>query len=470
MENLKLYGIKAMLLLCLFVSVCSSCDPKDYKEELTPLQQANSFVYNYNELYYLWNDKVNYNFDYKNQTDPFALFDRLIYKELDQWSYLTDDSQSLFEGYEGVETTYGYRLTVIYFQQLNEYAALVDFVYPGSPAERAGIKRGDLIYLIDGSPITESNYMNLYYSSATLLELGTFDPKTGKLSQTGTTFYMNAVKMEIDPVIAYRIIEDGNHKIGYICYTDYVVSSHAKLNRICDEFKSKGVTDIVLDLRYNLGGAAVSSAYVSSLFAPKANVSKGDIFLREIWNDQLTQYWKNNKEDLIQTFDNSALTHNLNLDRIFILTTSSTASASEATIVGLKPYMDVVTIGEKTHGKYCAALLLQPVDKDGELLPDIYNWAMSLVAYKFANKDGFTDFTGGLEPTYTVEDNILNVFPFGDTSDPALAKAIETITGRKASGVQTCSPYAKSDSSYGVDSHTTRRLNGNRGGMVIIRD
>ena len=469
MKSFKIYGMKALLLLCVLAFSFSSCKKEPVPEVLTPLQKVNKFVLDYSELYYLWNDKVDYNKNYKIQTDPFALFDGLVYKELDLWSYLTDDAASMMEGFEGVETTYGYRLTIIYFSDIKEYAAVVNFVYPGSPAEKAGMKKGDLIYMIDGSPINESNYMNLYYSSAIVVELGTLDRVNGKLQQSGVTFDLTAVKMDIDPVIAYRIVEEGGHKIGYICYTDYIVSSHSKLNAICDEFKSSGVTDVVLDLRYNLGGAAISASYVSSLFAPRSTVEKKDVFIREQWNETLTNYWISQGEILYQTFDSFALSHNLDLKRLYVLTTVNTASASEATIVGLKPYMDVVTIGENTHGKYCAALLLQPLDNKGEIITDIANWAMSLVAYKYTNKDGLTDFTGGLKPDYAVKNDVFSALPFGDTSEPLFAKAIELITGKVSSSTRAALQKAFNDGSCSVVPGMTNNLNQNKGGMIKVK-
>lgn len=463
------YGM-AYAVLCLFSFSIVSCTKDDYKEELTPVQLANKFVLDYGELYYLWNDKVDYNKSYKSYTDPFELFNSVIYSELDEWSYLTDDAQALFEEYEGVETTYGYRLSVIYFSDIKEYAAVVNFVYPNSPAQKAGLKRGDLIYLIDGAPITLSNYMNLYYSSSMVVELGILDQKKGEIKQSGKTFDLTAVKMELDAVNAYKIVEEGGHKIGYICYTDYVASSHKKMGQICNEFKSEGVTDVVLDLRYNLGGASTSASFISSLFAPRANVANQDIFLREIWNQFLTNYWISQGETLSQEFDHFALEYNMDLDRIFILTTTSTASASEATIVGLQPYMDVITIGEGTHGKYCAALLLQPLDSKGEVIPEIANWAMSLVAYKFANKDGLTDFTGGLTPDYAVENDLFSTLEFGDPSDPLFAKAIELITG-KTSQTTVCSNMSQQSfaTKYMLMDVMNSKLNVNKGGFVEVR-
>lgn len=466
MRNIKLVWYKrALLLLCFFSLAAVSCVEKHIKS-YTTLELTNKFILQYGAYYYLWADKMNYDRDLSAYSDPFQLFDNLIYHDLDKWSYLTSDSKSLFESFQGIETSYGYSLSVINFSTLKEYAAVINFVYPDSPASKAGLKRGDLIYRIDGSPITESNYMNLFYSTSMTIELGEYDQVSKTLYQTGQTFNLTAVKLAIDAVNESRVIEAHGKKIGYICYTDYVESSHAKMSKICSDFKADGVTDVILDLRFNPGGAIVTANYISSLFVPSEKITSGAVFLHEVWNKTLTDNWKLSGNVLFETFSKQALDYNMNLDRIYILTTSGTASASEATIVGLMPYMDVVTIGENTHGKYCAALLLQPYGPDGTIVSEISNWAMNLVAYKFANNDGFTDFTGGLEPDYPVTYDILTKIPLGDTSDPMIAKAIELITGVKpaaAAAVQN-----RADGSVHMSVQMTDSVNGFRGGMKKI--
>lgn len=398
---------------------------------------VNEFVLTYSNTYYLWKDKIDYSGkDPKKITDPFALFDELVYDELDLWSYLTDDAEAMFNSYSGVETSYGYSIVLGKFSNTGNYFAIVKFVYPNSPASNAGIKRGDIILGMNDGDITETNYMQLLYSSNIKLNMGTYDASSGSIGANGTTVSLTAVKLQIDAVNAYTIVERGSHKIGYICYTDYVESSHGKLSNICMEFKSKGVTDLVLDLRYNPGGAANSAAYLSSLLVPREHVANEDIYLNEIWNSELNSYWTGRGEELSDRFNKEALAANLDLDRVFVLTTSGTASASEATIVGCMPYMQVIKIGEKTHGKYCGAILLEPTNSEGNVIEKIKNWAMSLVVYKFANANGFTDFKGGLAPEHEVIDNIIAPYQFGDVNDPHFAKAIELITGEVSSATR----------------------------------
>ena len=115
---------------------------------------------------------------------------------------------------------------------------------------------------------------------------------------------------------------------------------------------------------------------------------------------------------------------NLNLPRIYFLTTGGTASASESLITGLYPYMDVIQIGTPTYGKCYGSISI-----DDTADPKRHNWAMQPLVIKFFNGEGFTDFTAGIEPDYTVEDNLLYAKPFGSLEDPLLAKALEEITG-----------------------------------------
>ncbi|MDL2331324.1 hypothetical protein LJC62_04900, partial [Odoribacter sp. OttesenSCG-928-A06] len=259
------------------------------------------------------------------------------------------------------------------------------------------------------------------------------------IREKGTTVSLAAERMYLDPVNTWKVIRKNGHKIGYLCYTDFVTDSHDKLAQVFAEFKSEGVTDLVLDLRYNPGGAALTPPYLASFIAPSSVLAEKTLFLSEDWNHNYNLYWSLIGENRSQYFHQDIPT-NLNLNRVYVLTTSGSASASEATISGLMPYMNVVKIGTTTHGKYCGAALLQFRDKDNKLVKDLENWAMSLIVYRFINKDGFTEFKNGIAPDYEVEDDIFDTYPLGDVKDPHLAKAIELITGNHSpvlSGIRT---------------------------------
>lgn len=271
---------------------------------------------------------------------------------------------------------------------------------------------------------------------------------------------MQAVEMYLDPVNTNTVIDKGAKRIGYLCYTDYVEKSHDKLVEVFKEFKRESVTDVVLDLRYNPGGASLSVPFLSSILAPKNVVEKGEVCLEELWNDGYMAYFKRKGEDRNEYFQKN-IGVNMDLSHLYVLTSKSTASASEATMVSLMPYMDVIQIGEPTHGKYCGAALLRPMASNDRVDAEIGNWAMSLVIYKFANKNGLTDFKDGLTPTFSVTDDWMCQYPLGDERDPMLAKAIEVITGEPAK--------ATSRSSFVVPGEplpAMKQPDYNRGGMI----
>jgi C-terminal processing protease CtpA/Prc len=418
--------------LCLCLLACNRKEKEKDEEELSETYLVNQFIVGYINNYYLWLDDVSLKTD-MFATDHFDLFEKNMYRQLDKWSYLTDDAEAMFDSYDGVEKTFGLNLIFVRIEdQPGNYAAIVKFVTPDSPAAKAGIGRGDVITHIDGAAITESNYRKLYNASSITLLFGKIE--NSELVLTDVVKSMTSTKMYEDPVQAYRIIESDGKRIGYLCYTGYVIDSHKRLDNVFREFKNANVEHMVLDLRYNPGGAVKTILYLNSILAPYSAVQNQSVCLREMWNGKMTEALKNEKEDLNMYFD-SKVPVNMDLKQLYVLTTRSTASASEATISGLMPYLDVVQIGDTTHGKYCAAGLFRPQIRDANnkyVVDDrIPNWAMSLIIYKYANSDGFTDFSNGIPPKHLVYDEWWNYRPFGDESDPMLAKAIALITGRE---------------------------------------
>ncbi len=123
----------------------------------------------------------------------------------------------------------------------------------------------------------------------------------------------------------------------------------------------------------------------------------------------------------------------MNLSKIYILTSKGSASASELTISGLQPYMNVVTIGDATSGKYTASATFQPIINDkGDLDTEIKNWAIQPIIFKYSNAQGLTDFNEGLPASHKIKEILLakDVPQLGDDDEPLLAKAVELITGK----------------------------------------
>jgi len=438
--KMKKFWIFFVCISMLFISCEKDEDGVEPKQPVSgETLKVNNFIYEDVIDYYLWTSTINPNkFDPKYEPDSYEFFEKLLYKPDDRWSTLTDDAQAFHNLLDGVSTSFGYELIWGRFVNSTARYAIVLYVYPGSPAEKAGLKRGDFLVSLDGNKeITDANYMDLYNASTITLGKAVLSD-AGYLVYENNPVFMEAVTMYEDPMVKDTVVVKGAHRIGYLCYTNYTRESEKQLLEVFAKFKLQGVTDIVLDLRYNGGGYAETSRVLSSILAPGAAVKRKDIFLTQTWNDALTAYFKKEGEDMNEYFIDN-LPVNMDLSRLYVLTLRFSASASEATMIGLNPYMDVIQIGEATHGKYYGGLLLSPMVYDSRNKKwiadkEIENWLMYLMAYRYADKTGDTSFSGGLIPDYPVEENYSYALPpLGDERDPLFGKAIELITGESVS-------------------------------------
>lgn len=399
---------------------CFSCKNEDVSDEIAKAFDVNEFIKSTMEDIYLWYDKIP-NVSPKSETQPKVFYKKLLYAE-DKWSYITDDVTSLTNSFSGVETTFGYQLAFYRTtSNYNEYFAVVEYVNSNTPASVAGISRGDYFVRINGEKINANNYLELINgSSITLTKANLVD---NNIVETDEKISLTAKKLTINPVLQKSIIEKNGIKIGYLIYTSYVGDLNNLLEEAFAYFKAENVTEVILDLRFNSGGDEVASTYLCSSLAPKVAVDNKEVLIYNQWNDKYDEYWrKNNYTNRIERrFED--VPYNLNLSRLFVLTSSATASASELTIIGLMPYMNVVKIGTTTYGKYTSMVLLQPKDEN------ISNWALLPIVAKYTNAEGFSDFKDGLTPDYKVEDVLFPAVSLGDEQEPLLAKALELIVG-----------------------------------------
>ena len=434
--------LSLLTVFALTVSGCSNAveeylSPSGSDGDLDDFVNINMFIAEATAQVYLWESETDWSkYNSRNAlaeyTDHYKLFDEFIYKD-DHWSELTDNISELMSQFEGVSTTFGYRLRFYKLASTGSIVAVVLYTYPGSPAEYAGLKRGDIIVEMNGGEITEDDYVDLYNAAYLAVRCGVWDAESRTVEPLPEVKNITAVNMYENPVNTYKVIEKDGHKIGYLCYTGYQVESEKDLERIFTDFKSEGVTDVVLDLRYNSGGHSRTARFLSSILAPESVVRSKSVFLEHHYNHRYTNYYNSIGEDLNERFFDT-LSINMNLDRLYVLTSNNTASASEATIVGLDPYFNVVRIGSTTSGKYCGGILLSPQELYGESSRDYYsgfsNWGMYIMIYRFANIDGLDSFAGGLMPDIFAEEDSFDLKPLGDEDDPLLGRALAHIFGQ----------------------------------------
>ena len=212
-------------------------------------------------------------------------------------------------------------------------------------------------------------------------------------------------------------------------YNAFTNEFDSQLNAVFGQFISEGVTDLVLDLRYNSGGSVRTANYLSSMITGQ---NTGQVFYSEQWNaDRQEEYAQNGL--FLDSFVNGGESINsLMLNEVYVLTSSRTASASELVINGLSPYINVVQIGDNTSGKFQASFLLYdaPAPNFSRAEANInHTYAMLPLVFKTANADGFTDFINGLVPDIEQKENYANLGVLGDADEPLLATAIAQITG-----------------------------------------
>ncbi|MCU0462657.1 MAG: S41 family peptidase [Bacteroidales bacterium] len=440
MKEIK-YLLLSVLFSAVLLSGCKKDDivPEEEKEKASDLTlKINAFIKTVMNDVYLWYKEMPV-LDIKYETDSKAYFDKLLYTE-DKWSVITDDVTTLEGSLEGVETTFGYSLAFGQFVNQSgtptgEYFAIVEYVYPNSPASEASLMRGDLLVKVNGAGITESNYADLFTGSTISVTKGILGSSGISL---GSTFSMTARVMDLDPVLLCKIIEKSGHKIGYLMYLQFIAGyDDTSLKTALQYLKDNQITDLVLDLRYNPGGQISAAQYLCSSLAPQNIVNDMKRLVTFQWNDKYQDYWTANETDaqLGVRFD-SNVPVKLSLSKIYILTGNGSASASELTICGLEPYMNVILIGDNTYGKYTGSILFKPEDiyTNTSQYADFKDWGIMPIVIRYANSVGVTNFTEGFEPDFQVEDELLPAAPLGDLTEPLLKKAVEDITGEILKG------------------------------------
>lgn len=390
----------------------------------------NQWIYEEMQTYYYWEDQLPQVSDFSTD-DPETFYKGLLYSEADKWSYITDDYESLEAELEGNPTTMGYSPAFYLYNNGSNVLIVVEYIYPGSPAETAGLKRGDIILTINDQLMDKENYYDLYSGKSYTIGLGSYSAATSTISQNGVSLAMTAITLATDPALYDTIFSVNGIKTGYLVYTEFISGTdnqyQTSLDRIFDEFATAGVTRLVVDLRYNPGGQLSCAGHLASAIAPANTVSASDVLIRMDYNEMLDSYFTfyqgRNSENLVYRFPKNS--HNINLSTVYFLTTSGTASASELLISGLMPYMNCVIIGEATYGKYTGAIVVAD-----ENTPRKHNWAIMPIILKYSNASGYSDFADGLTPDYSVVDDLIGAVPFGDISDPQLAKALSLIEGQ----------------------------------------
>ena len=382
-----------------------------------------------------------------SESDPGKFFDNKLLSSKDRFSFFSDDYVELTQSLAGISKSNGLMFGLArQNKNSSELYGYVQYIVPNSNASTKNIKRGDLFTGVNGTTLTDQNYIALLFGDNDTYTLNMADIVGENAEPNGTDIQLTKeVGLMEDPILLDEIIEIQDKKIGYLVYTGFTNEYDEELNRVFGRFKASNVTDLVLDLRYNPGGSVNTAVLLSSMIY---GTNSKDVFLKAIYNEKYQKILDDNDTELRQFFTEKTgkgtAINTLNLDKVYILTTSGTASASELVINGLDPYMDVIQIGGTTRGKNEFSVTMVD-DRENNYIysPERVgkinkknNWAIQPLLGRNENAEGFSEFTSGLTPQVELLEDLSNLGVLGDLQEPFLAKAIELITGSSAKGVQ----------------------------------
>ncbi len=382
---------KLLTLLIVLIAFTSCNDEAELKVDV------NKEVYNLMKDWYYWYEKLPA-IDPNSYADPVALVKAIRFDPPDRWSYVTtkQEHEAYYEQAAYIGFGFGAAFT-------DDGKLIITFVFKSSPLYANGIGRGWEIVSIDGQTPTPDNYNSLIG----VTEIGvtkTFIFKSPSGQTVQHTF--SKAEIEMNTVLMDSIYTFNGKKVGYFVLQGFVEKTAQELEALFQEFKSEGVNELICDLRYNGGGLVSGSQLLGSLLY-KVNDSDSTIFGNYVHNnkhtdDDTTIYFKYNNSSIV-------------IPQVVFITTSSTASASELVINALKPYMDVILVGSKTHGKPVGMYSFEFTD------PSI-DWLIVPVCFSIRNANNQGDYFDGIPVDIEADDDVLT--PFGDVDESSLHSAL----------------------------------------------
>jgi len=441
------------ILLAFIVLLLFSCkkdvlipDPEpDPKPNKPSNEYVNSWIYDEMSFWYLWNRNIptSRRLDFKSHPEDF--FESVLYKrgaiDGDRFSWIQEDFVELLDLLSGV-TPYDIGFEYIGYlidDKTREIVGQIAYVKPGTDAEVMGLKRGDLFTKVNGTKLNTTNWRDLLSGSEISATITFVDANTGATTDKTVKKIANYAE---DPVYFDSVFNENGHKIGYLVYNFFAsgpnygnFSYDKELNDVFGRFKSEGITELVLDLRYNSGGSMISATLLGSMIVP--NLDPNNIFTKLEYNSLIqAALVKEYGGDIVINKLSDKLTtgeaiNNIGntIQSLYILTSNWTASASELVINGLKPYMlgkKIFLIGRNTVGKNVGSISLYEEDDPKN------KWGMQPIVCRYFNKDGNADFLNGFAPDIEELDNYLDdKLSLGDPNERMLKIAIEHITTGK---------------------------------------
>jgi carboxyl-terminal processing protease len=351
--------------------------------------------------YYYWYQFMPAGVNPASFTTPEAYLEAVRYRPIDNtFSFITAaaSNDAFYSDSQFIGYGFGNQTTATDLRVLQ--------VYDDSPASEAGLKRGDRIVTVNGQSVTTmvaNGTIGNAFGAADVGVATNIEWETPEGQRRSARLVKRLVT--IPTVSLTRVVDVDGRRVGYLFFRNFVQPSTAALTDAFAALKTAGANELVLDLRYNGGGLVDVAVHLASLIGGAR--TDGQVMLNYIHNDKIGP-------QLNKTTRFAAPPQALGLQRLVVITTRSSASASELVINSLRPYIPVTVIGDTTYGKPVGQYGLRFCDKV------LYPVAFSI---KNANLQG--DFFDGIPVDCAAGDDYSH--QLGDTAEASFAEALTFI-------------------------------------------
>ncbi|TPV33773.1 peptidase S41 [Paucihalobacter ruber] len=438
------YITRFFLVITVLVTFNSCFEDSD--DNLIAASEINDFVWKGMNLVYLYkseipdlaNDRFSSLEEYTNYLNSFStpesLFESLIFdrQNVDKFSVIIPNYVEFLQQQQGISLNNGADF-LFYLEpgsQTNVFG-VVRLVFDGSPADQAGLQRGQVFNAVDGIGLTVDNLNNLLNQNSYTLNLadyndnGTPEVADDTIESNSQSVSLTKINFTRNPVVTTEVINLNGTNVGYLHYTGFNNNFETQLNQAFATFAGANVQHLVVDLRYNPGGVINTAARLGSMITGQFN---GQVFSKLFYNEDLQS--NNTDFNFTNTISGGATINSLNLSKVYVITSSRSASASELLINSLRPYIEVVQVGDVTSGKTQASITI--FDSPDLSIDDVnpsHTYAMQPLVAISVNKDEVEVPPTGIVPDISIREVPNNLGVLGDVNEPLLAAVLSNIEG-----------------------------------------